>query len=169
MPGPEHRLQLRVVKFVATAVTAPHRFASHDRSRNSYGTAGIGRHFFEKQRGVKAGEPDTALTVGGKTIHVELKAPGGKLSENQSREGFAIQSAGGIWAWTDSVTGYGAILVENDVPLAVNWRIQAAHHDAMLAASAAKKPAPKKSKARATKPTLTAIRRMEKVRAKTNF
>ena len=169
MSGPEHRLQLRVKKFVASAVTAPHRFASHDRGQNSYGPSGMGRHFFEAQRGVKSGEPDTSLTVGGKTIHCELKAPGGKLSENQSREGAAIRAAGGIWSWTDSVTGYGAILVANDVPLAVNWTVQAMHHDAMLAASAAKKPAPKKSKARAEKPTLTAIRRMEKVRAKTNF
>lgn len=170
MAGPEHRLQLRVKKFVASAVTAPHRFASHDRGQNSYGKAGIGRHFWESQRGVKSGEPDTSLTVGGRTIHVELKAPGGKLSDNQAREGAAIQAAGGIWAWTDSVTGYGEILSANEVPLAVNWRIQGSHHDAMLAAAAAKVPAPKKaSKPRAVKPTPARIRKMETVRGRTMF
>ncbi|NBV20342.1 VRR-NUC domain-containing protein [Janthinobacterium sp.] len=160
MSGPEHRLQLRVMKFVASAVTAPHRFASHDRGQNNYGKSGVGRHFWERQRGVKAGEPDTSLTVGGKTIHVELKAPGGKLSDAQKKEGAAIQAAGGIWAWTTSVMGYGEILSANAVPMAANWPIQAAHHDAMLEAAKAKVPAPKKArKPRAAKPSASRIAR----------
>lgn len=169
MPGPEHRLQFRVKKFVASAVTVPHRFAAHDRGQNSHGGGPMGRHFWERQRGVKAGEPDTSLTVGGRTIHVELKAPGGKLSEAQAREGAAIQAAGGVWAVAHSVTEYGEVLAANAVPLASNWRIQAAHHDAMLSASAAKVPAPKKARSSAAKPTTGQIRRMELVRARTMF
>ena len=169
MPGPEHRLQLRVKKFVTSAVTAPHRFACHDRSQNSYGGGPMGRHFWERQRGIKAGEPDTELTVNGMTIKVELKAPGGKLSEAQIREGALIRAAGGIWGVAYSVTEYGNFLSEHHVPLALNWAIQAAHHDAMLEAAALKKPAPKKSKAKPAKPSTGKIRRTESLRAKFPF
>lgn len=161
MRHPEHLLQTAVGKFVRTAVTMPHRFACFDRSENKGR-----RHLWESHRHIKKGEPDTELLVQGfPAIRVELKAPGNTPDDNQKEQGRQIIAAGHLWGWCSSVRGYGYVLEDHGVPLARNWEIQAAHHDALIAAAMAKQPAPKKaSKPRARKPSPGQVKRAEAAR-----
>ena len=118
----------------------------------------MGRHFWEKQRGVKSGEPDTELLCPGlPAIKAELKAPGNFPTDRQKEEGLAIEAAGHKWFWADTVEGYGAQLELLGVPLAPNWRLQAQH---LEPSEAPKKPGRKPSKPQTTKPTASRVRKV---------
>ncbi len=56
-----------------------------------------------KALGVKAGVPDIVAIYEGRFIGIELKAPKGKISENQERASDAIVMAGGLYTVARSV------------------------------------------------------------------
>lgn len=157
---PEHLLQTHVGKFVRSAVTVPHFFECYDRSKDHSGT----QHLWEANRHIKAGTPDTALIVDGRIYRVELKAGKNHPTERQFQILEQIRDAGGRASWCNCVERYGEILFAWMVPLAPNWRIQAQHHDALIASRLAKSPTPKKSsKPRAGKPTASRVRRVQEI------
>lgn len=127
---PESALQVMIHKWVRECVPEPHWFFSTDRAK----AAGPHTHLHEKNRGVRAGQPDTHLLVPGRSlIAIELKSPGNKPTALQFEVGERIKAAGGIWGWCDSVAGYCALLRSAGVPL--GWRAEfwAESHDATLA------------------------------------
>lgn len=157
---PEHLLQTHVGKFVRSAVTVPHFFECYDRSRDHSGT----QHLWEANRHIKAGTPDTALVVDGRVYRVELKAPGNKPTEKQLERIEELKAAGACAGWAITVEGYAVMIFMWGIPLAPNWRIQAQHHDALIASRLAKAPTPKKaSKPRAAKPTASRVRRVQEI------
>jgi hypothetical protein len=170
MAHPEHELQVMVTKFVRNCVPMPHFFCGIDRSQRH----GEFEHVRQKARGLISGTPDTLLIVPGlPAIAIELKAPGNKPTEAQLRVRDAIQAAGGIWGWCDTVFGYAAILLNAGVPMIGRWDIAAAGHDATLVGAAIRREEAKTgvvSKKRAyrrpeVKPTTTQLRAVARIRA----
>lgn len=166
MATPEHNLQIMVTKFVRAFVPAPHFFTGIDRGQRT----GRFSHVRQKARGLVSGTPDTLLLVPGlPAITIELKAPGGRLTEQQLRVGDAIQGAGHGWGWCDSVSGYARILDRLGIPLLQNWDLGAASHDATLASAAIRseeKKTGRPSKARAPKPSAARIRKSVALQAR---
>ena len=98
---------------------------------------------------------------------IELKRPGGKLSEQQRIVGEQIIAAGHSWQWTDSVTGYWKCLQNAGVPMQRSAEIMAMDFDARLAAKAMASPTPTRTRQpRAEKPSVAQVRRAEAFRAK---
>lgn len=166
--GPEAALQVMVTKCVRAHVQAPHFFTGIDRSKQT----GQFTHARQKSRGIIAGVPDTLLIVPGlPAIAIELKAPGNKPTDMQERVGEAIQAAGGIWGWCDTVLGYMAILLNAGVPLQGRWDLAAAGHDATLASAAIRREeaggvvSKKRYPPREVKPSPARIRKVEKMRS----
>lgn len=119
-------LQRHVKLFVRGAVTAPHEFFAFDRAK----AAGKFSHMQEAGRGVRKGTPDTLLLVlDYPPLWVELKAPGGKPDAAQLEVGQALRAVGCRWEWCTTVLSYCAILAEMGVPMAINAKVQALHHD----------------------------------------
>lgn len=169
--GLEHSLQIMVNKFVREAVTARHFFFAVDRSK----ATGAFTHVREKSRGLVAGTPDTMLVVlGFPLIAVELKSPGNKPTPRQFDVGDAIQTAGGIWGWCDTVTGYCQILRSLEVPLIRHAEILAADHDATLTGAAIKREETKTGRVsfkrfEGAKPTAARIAKVEALRRVVKF
>jgi hypothetical protein len=166
---PEHALQVMVAKWVRMNVPMPHHFFASDRSRKQSAL----QHVREKARGMIAGTPDTHLLLPGHPlIAIELKAPGGRPTDQQRRVGEAICAAGGMWTWVTSVTEYAAALVSAGVWLEPSAFIAAAGHDATLAGAAIKRAertgtvSPRRY---AAKPSVAQVRRAEALRAKVRF
>ena len=167
--APEHALQTLVNKWVRLHVPDPKFFCSIDRAQKH----GQWEHVRQKARGLVSGMADTILIMPAlPPIAVELKAPGNKPTERQTQVGTAIQNAGGIWGWCDSVAGYAAILRVAGVPLMMSADLAAQHSDAVLASAAIRREEArtgKVSKARAPKPTPARLRRVSAVRQKVMF
>ena len=166
---PEHALQVRINAWVREHVPHPHFFCGIDRAQKH----GQWEHVRQKARGLVSGMADTILIMPAlPPIAVELKAPGNKPTERQTQVGTAIQNAGGIWGWCDSVAGYAAILRVAGVPLMMSADLAAQHSDAVLASAAIRREEGKTgkvSKARAPKPTPARLRRVNAVRQKVMF
>jgi hypothetical protein len=157
MAQPEHNLQVQVVKFVRDCVDAPHVFLGFDRSRKQSAM----QHVREKSRGLRAGTADTLLLVKGMVpIWVELKVGDGKPTETQYQFAQDVTSVGCHWHWVSSVDSYRKVLQLCCVPLRPNAVVVAAHLDALLAGTAARKAAkPPRSyrKPRAPAPSRAAL------------
>lgn len=137
---PEHRLQVRVNRWVREYVPSPHFFFGIDRSQAS----GQFTHVREKARGLVAGIPDTVLLCPNlPAIAVELKAPRNRPSDAQELVRDKIVAAGHIWRWTDSVRGYASILETYGVALRAGWLLAAERSDAALSDAAIRRKAAK--------------------------
>jgi hypothetical protein len=71
---PEEVLQIAVLKLAKEVISGPFRLRAFDRSRDFSGRA----HIFQKNKGLRTGTPDLELIYAGRSINVELKAPGTK-------------------------------------------------------------------------------------------
>lgn len=169
---PEHNLQVQIVKWVRSCVPQPHWFFSSDRAK----AFGQFTHAREKARGVKKGQTDTHLLCPGlPAICIELKAKGRELEPDgvQEHVGAAIQAAGHLWDWTDTVVGYCAILRSAGVPLAPRAEFWAKHYDAVLAGAAIRKEETKTSRPSrrrfAAKPTVGQVAKAEALRARVRY
>lgn len=78
-----------------------------------------------KALGVKAGAPDIILCWDGRFIGIELKAPGGKLSDNQESTSDSITLAGGVYTVARSVDDVDGFLRIIGVPLRASLRAAA--------------------------------------------
>ncbi len=93
---PEEVLQIAVLKLAREVITAPHRLRAFDRSRDFSGRA----HIFQKNKGIRTGTPDLELIVDGRSVNLELKAPGtrhlasGQPSQVQYEEMRLLEAAG---------------------------------------------------------------------------
>lgn len=127
----EHNLQVLITKFVRQHVAQPHYFFACDRSAQTKET-----YTFERNRGIRAGQPDTCLLVPGlPSLFVELKAPGkgeSSLSDVQEWRRLEIRTAGHLWDWANSVCGFAATLHVFGVDLIGSWRLAAENSDAVL-------------------------------------
>ena len=114
MNRPEEQIQRAVVRFLGHALpTDAYCFAVP----NQRGT----RKKFEmgilKALGVRAGVPDIVILWAGKFIGLEVKAPGGRLSEHQEAARTAIVRACGIYEVVRSVEEVERFLLKWQVPL----------------------------------------------------
>lgn len=146
MAGTEHTFQTAVIHLAARVIFAPHRIRAFDRSRNNGGF----QHLSEANRGVRKGTPDVELLCAGRSVNVELKAPGTRhLKSHQpsdaQREEMALLRAAGAYAdvaWSCvEVVGHWRAA---GVPLTPGADAVAAATDASLAVRLA---APKKKRA----------------------
>src|SRR6185437_6434795 len=87
---------------------------------------------WEKNRGIRTGQPDTLLIHDGRAIYCELKAPGNTPSDAQKEMGAEIEAAGGHWFWADSVVGYYVGLMAWRVPMRANAGLIADHREALF-------------------------------------
>ena len=159
----EKHLQTACVNFAKRCIEGPHLVIAFDRSQAQTPE----QHMWEKARGILAGCPDTAILIPGKSVWIELKRPGGKLSEQQRIVGEQLIAAGHSWQWTDSVTGYWKCLQTAGVPMQRSAEIMAMDFDARLAAKAMASPTPTRTRQpRAEKPSVAQVRRAEAFRAK---
>lgn len=141
---PESVLQTQIRAFVREAIDAPHSFQAFDRSANHSGK----QHLWEKNRGIRTGQPDTLLLCDGRAIYCELKTPGNKPSDAQIAMGREIEAAGGVWFWTDSVVGYYIGMMSWRIPMRPNAALIADHREALFQSYLLKGKAPAKPRAR---------------------
>lgn len=167
---PEHRLQVQLTKWVRACVLMPHFFTSLDIAKKASAQTRIR----DKGRGVISGVPDTVILVPGMpAICIELKAKGKKPVPGgvQEHVGAAIQAAGHIWAWCDSVTGYYLLLRSLRVPLDPRADFWAAHFDAVIEGAAIRREEGKTGKVSTrrfvAKTTVGQVRKAEALRART--
>jgi hypothetical protein len=168
MRHPEHVLQTQIKAFVRESIEAPHSFQCFDRAANHSGR----QHLWEKNRGIRAGQPDTLLLCDGRAIYCELKAPGNKPSDAQLEMGREIEWAGGVWFWADSVVAYYLGMVAWRIPMRANAGLIADHREALFQSYLLKGSVPKTRKAskpRVAKPSLSHVRRTEALRKRIAF
>jgi hypothetical protein len=170
--SPEHALQVMIVKAVRAHVPMPHFFFSVDRSKKT----GAFTHVREKARGMIAGTPDTVLVYPDHpVVAIELKAKGRKVDadSNQERVGYAIQAAGGLWGWCDSVASFLHLLKTMGIPLVGAWQLTAANYDAVLESAAIRREEAggkvSKRRFRAPKAPAAKIKASERVRSQVLF
>ena len=106
---PEEVLQIAVLKLARDVITVPHRLRAFDRSKDFSGRA----HIFQKNKGIRTGTPDLELIVEGRSINIELKAPGTKHlashqpSQHQEEEMALLRGAGAYagaaWSCVDVI------------------------------------------------------------------
>jgi hypothetical protein len=142
---PEHALQVQLGRFCREYLATPHFFAAHDRSENSSGM----QHMWEAARHVVAGWPDVEIALqGGRTVRVELKAPGNRPSSAQAAVMDRLSDLGHPTGWADSAVAFLALLREFGVPWRENADKKAAAIDAFLAQAAVARKAAKPKAAR---------------------
>ncbi len=138
MAQPEWSLQTQIKKFVREFCVVPHLFAAHDRGANPSARG----HMWQKTRGAVAGWPDIELCwPDGRTFRCELKAPGGKPSDEQMRTGDALLAIGHPWAWASSVTEFLGAARAAGVPFRPGADLRALDLDLVLAGAAMKRKA----------------------------
>lgn len=133
MTHPESAVQRGVVRFCRRALACGYELAAHDRSQEH----GENSHIYEAQRGYRRDWPDVELALdGGAGFRCELKAPGKKPDpkSGQLRMIARLNQLGHPSAWANSVMMFGEEAAQRGVPLALNWRVVAAHEDELVAA-----------------------------------
>jgi hypothetical protein len=165
---PEWSLQTKIKGFVREWVACPHEFAAHDRSANIRGM----QHLWEKERGIRAGWPDTELLLpGGVTFRCELKWGDNKVVPGDDQDVLIarLNDLGHPAAWANTVTKYLEEARKAWVPFREGADIRARQLDQLLQAAAPAKKPRAGSKPRKPRADTARIARMEKIRAKTMF
>src|ERR1700722_13855901 len=143
---PEANLQTKIAQWVRECVKQKHKFKAFERSKNSHAAgATVGRHFWEWNKGVRAGTLDTCLITEPNAVHRwgELKAPGVQIDPvedaHQIQEIADIRALGGYADWTNSVAGYAKLLIGWGVELFPLAMLRAEGMDRTLAGAKTEK------------------------------
>lgn len=70
-----------------------------------------------KRMGTAKGWPDYLILIDGRLLGIELKAPGGRVSDEQRAVGDSFVANGASWTIARSLDDVEAFLIANDVPL----------------------------------------------------
>lgn len=118
--APERALQKTVVAWLKLVLPTAVVAATVNEQRGG-GMSKIARARFGMARrmsGILAGAPDLRVDLeGGRTIHLELKAPGGVVSEAQQRVHAKLRAIGHTVLVADSLECLRGLLLEQGVPL----------------------------------------------------
>jgi len=158
---PEEVLQVAVLKLAREVISVPFRIRAFDRSKDFSGHA----HIFQKNKGLRTGTPDLELIVAGRSINLEMKAPGTKHlkshqpSDAQMEEMRLLREAGAYaeaaWSCAEVVQHWRAA----GVPLCSIADEIAAGRDRTIECRAPAKPK-RTTRPRAKRDDPAAIRRM---------
>jgi hypothetical protein len=153
--SPEHILQKHLKQWVREALACPHLFLAFDRGK----PAGQWTHLREKARGIRAGTPDTLLRIKDRAnIWCELKAPGNKATEEQTRMGDELMALGDAWFVCWNIQQYFKNLALSAVPMHANAHFLALHHDGAVESEVAKARMKKGASSKVAKPRATSVK-----------
>jgi len=144
MATPEWMFQRAAVTYLSTVLPLGSEIQGHDTRGKQTARA----RQLDVARGIKAGWPDLVCEVADfPPIYIELKAPAGRLSDEQHRRGMNLRRLGRIWFVAQTLEQIEVELVTLGVPLR-GHTLTAAERDAKIAEKAAAKPkAPAKPRA----------------------
>ena len=167
---PEDRLRARCRLFLDGALLPPCFYTAIEHGLKMRGTQEERERAWGrlKAQGVKTGLADLFVWAPGYFHAIELKS--GKNDTTDAQDVFrdALKAMGHGYEVARSVTQLGDALAANLIPLAANWRIQAAHHDAALAVDRPAKKA-RTPRANPTRPTRQQVAKIAGMRARTLF
>ena len=95
---PEADIQRAIVKLLRAVIPAPGIVHASGHEQRGHGKAALLRQAQLKAMGTLAGFPDLIVIADGVTVFLEVKAPGGSLSQSQRDFREAMQSQGIAWA-----------------------------------------------------------------------
>lgn len=95
---PEADIQRAIVKLLRAVIPAPGIVHASGHEQRGHGKAAMLRQAQLKAMGTLAGFPDLIVIADGVTVFLEVKAPGGSLSQSQRDFREAMQSQGIAWA-----------------------------------------------------------------------
>ena len=144
MAFPEWKFQRAANAYLSAVLPVGSEIQGHDTRGKQTARA----RQLDVARGIKAGWPDLVCEVAEfPPIYIELKSPGGRLSEEQERRGMNLRRLGRIWFVAQTLEQIEVELLTLGVPLC-GHTMTAAQRDAKIAEKAAAKPkAPTKPRA----------------------
>jgi hypothetical protein len=151
MATPEWNFQRAAVVYLSAVLP----LGSEIQGNDTRGKQSIKLRQLDAARGIRAGWPDLVCIVAGfPEIYIELKAPGGRLSDEQERRGRVLRTLGRVWFVAQALEQIEVELLTLGVPLR-GTMLSAADRDERIAA---KKPSRKPSKPRTAKPTARGLK-----------
>ena len=158
MATPEWNLQRAANAYLSAVLPVGSEIQAHD----TRGKQTIRARQLDVARGIKGGWPDLVCEVEGfPSIYIELKAPGGRLSEEQQRRGLNLRRIGRVWFVAQTLEQIEVELLTLGVPLR-GTMLSAADRDARIATPKGHNKPPR---TRTAKPTARGLAKIAKARA----
>jgi hypothetical protein len=157
MATPEWNFQRAAVVYLSAVLP----LGSEIQGNDTRGKQSIKLRQLDAARGIRAGWPDLVCVVSGfPEIYIELKAPGGRLSDEQERRGRVLRTLGRVWFVAQALEQIEVELLTLGVPLR-GTMLSAVDRDARIAAPKGHNKPPR---ARAAKPTARGLAKIAKAR-----